>query len=364
MRDIKPADQTAQYHHCLIMGGGGFRFGYYLGMYAALADAGKKPDLVLATCGGAIAAGIIKSFPDDAARKNWLCSENLYEFWRAHRVNPHATVTRALGGVIKRWTLGAGVRSIPDLHQDYQFDIPADMPLPPAGTPPAQGLDVAIVAGRLLYAKDETGAPRGQRHLFEQTVFANERVARLLERMPAPASSPERGAATVSKTLGVKTDMPLAHAVRASVSDMYLFRCHEHQGAHYTGGIIDLQPVELAQSLANHVTLECKSPYNRLIEQPAMRSVFGADGNRRLRSIQQIPNLTWIDTSDMEAELPSTPVTRRIHWHRNRIGLETPLTHREYVLLMRRQWKYGYERAHSRLRHAEEKILLHPATEP
>jgi predicted acylesterase/phospholipase RssA len=47
----------------MVMGGGGFRFGIYIGMYAALRQAGKAPDVLLASCGGAIAAAIIHN-PD------------------------------------------------------------------------------------------------------------------------------------------------------------------------------------------------------------------------------------------------------------------------------------------------------------
>ena len=58
----------------MVLSGGGFRFGIYLGMYAAARDAGRAPDLVLASCGGAIAAAVIHTLPDPAAQKAWLAS--------------------------------------------------------------------------------------------------------------------------------------------------------------------------------------------------------------------------------------------------------------------------------------------------
>jgi hypothetical protein len=51
-------------------------------------------------------------------------------------------------------------RRIPDLFQDYLFDIPPDLPLPPEMSYPAAPA-LAIVAGRLLYGQDEVGTLRG-----------------------------------------------------------------------------------------------------------------------------------------------------------------------------------------------------------
>jgi hypothetical protein len=63
---VRPMTQESYkpYKRCMVMGGGGFRFGIYIGMYAALRQAGKAPDVLLASCGGAIAAAIIHNLPD------------------------------------------------------------------------------------------------------------------------------------------------------------------------------------------------------------------------------------------------------------------------------------------------------------
>ena len=70
-----------RYQQCMVMAGGGFRFGIYLGLYAAARDAGQAPDLVLASCGGAIAAALIHREPDVARQKAWLASPEMYNFW-------------------------------------------------------------------------------------------------------------------------------------------------------------------------------------------------------------------------------------------------------------------------------------------
>ena len=77
-----------KYQRCMVFAGGGFRLGIYLGMYAAARDAGRAPDLLLATCGGAVAAPLVQALPDDAQRKAWLSSPQMYQFWGSPRRRP------------------------------------------------------------------------------------------------------------------------------------------------------------------------------------------------------------------------------------------------------------------------------------
>ena len=63
-----------------VFSGGGTRYALYLGMYAAMQHYDVKPDLLIATCGGSIAANIINSFATDEQRKAFIQSEELYRF--------------------------------------------------------------------------------------------------------------------------------------------------------------------------------------------------------------------------------------------------------------------------------------------
>ena len=70
--------QPQKYQQCMVLSGGGFRFGIYLGMYAAACDAGRAPGPVLASCGGAIAAAVIPTLPDPVDQKAWLASPEMH----------------------------------------------------------------------------------------------------------------------------------------------------------------------------------------------------------------------------------------------------------------------------------------------
>lgn len=332
-----------KYDRCLVMGGGGFRFGYYLGIFAAMQKQGKAPDLLLASCGGAIAAGMIQAFTEDDNRKEWLSSRIMYQFWLELQSSRNATIARTLSGVIKRRLAKGSSSTFPDLFSDYLFDIPQELPLPPPEQEKAK-IGVAIIAGQLLYEEQDVNRPRNGRKLFAETVFCEQRAADLLEGMLAPAGLDSWGDSAVSPGLLTNVQAPIHEAVRASVSDMFLFRCHRYKDKYFTGGVIDLLPIEIANKLANKVILEIKGLHDEFISIPALRTVFGSDGNRRLSHVLGQPAHQWIDTSDMELALAEGQIQRQIVWRRNRIELIMPNSHDAYVKMIDAQWHYGYER--------------------
>lgn len=334
-------DKT-KYQRCMVMAGGGFRFGYYLGMYAAAREMGKAPDLLLASCGGSIAAAVIQALPDDAARRQWLASRPMYDFLRGLRSTRKAALGRAFVHAARRGLRPHSAALVPDLFDDYMFDIPARLPLPPLAE---ASVAIAIVGARMLFEPEDVGQPRAGRKLFAEAVFGDARTVALLEGARSPMHDVRWGDHAIAPRLIADAAMPVADAVRISISDMFYFRCHTHEDSHYSGGVIDLFPIEVAHMLADSVIMERKAPFNRLLALPALRSVFGIDGNVRLRHVHAQHADLWIDTSDMESALKSHGVRKRLAFHRNRILLTPAPDYNSYVANIDAQWKFGYERA-------------------
>ncbi|MES2933623.1 MAG: patatin-like phospholipase family protein [Pseudomonadota bacterium] len=346
-----------KYQRCMVMAGGGFRFGYFLGMYAAAVETGNRPDLLLASCGGSIAAAIIHALPDDGARKDWVSSAAMYDFLCSLQSTPKAAIHRTVLHAVKRRLQSGRAEWIPDLFDDYFFDIPAQLPLPlPAAIPEVA---LAIVGGKILFTQSEVGQPRAGRKLFAETVFCNARSAALLEGMQAPLSELQWGDNTVAPALLTDISMPIGDAVRISISDMFYFRCHSHGTSHYTGGVIDLFPIEVAHRLANHVTMEIKSPFNQTLSIPAWRAVLGIDGNARLRHVHRQVADVWVDASDVDTVLANNSMQKKLAWRQNRIRLIMPPTHASYVADVEAQWQYGYRRALEAFGHAEPNHTQH-----
>lgn len=336
-------NQVKKYKRCLVLAGGGFRFGIYLGMYAAACESGRAPDILLASCGGALAASIIAGLPDDEQRKNWLTSEDMYRFWCALKSSPQAGIVHTLAQAAKRGLLRDSAKTIPDLFNEYLFEIPADLPLPSLPYQ-EQSVATAIIGGKLLFSEKEVGQQRGNRKLFAETVFCEERVAGLLAGMSSPLAHPRWGEHAISEQLLCDSTTPTKTAARISITDMYYFRCHSHVDENYFGGVLDLFPIEVARCLADEVMMEFKQSFDQAFSIPAWRSVLGLDGNARLRYVNGQAIDVRIDTSDVAIALAKENVQKKLDWRHNRIHLVMPATYATYVSYMEAQWQYGYER--------------------
>ena len=337
---MHPMNTHEQYRRCLVLAGGGFRFAYYLGVHAAAEDSARKPDVLLASCGGAIAAAVIAALPDADARRDWVAGPEMYAFLRAIRSTPLAAPLRTLGAAGLRWLLRAPAARSADLRRDYLFELPDVLPLPQQPEDDAPAL--AIVGARLLYDPAQAGARRGAQPLFGEVVFGPARVAALLDGTPAPAADPRWSAGAVDPVLRVEADVAPADAARISIADMFYFRSHDVAGRHYSGGVIDLFPIELARRLAREVIMERKMPFNRWLALPALRAVFGIDGAARLRHMHAQTADAWFDTRDAREVLRAHGIGKRIDWRGNRVALVVPPTHDAYAAQVRAQWDYGY----------------------
>ncbi|MFC0168636.1 patatin-like phospholipase family protein [Pseudoduganella danionis] len=347
--DPLSAPAAQPYQRCMVLGGGGFRFGIYIGMYAALRAAGQAPDVLLASCGGAIAATIIHHLPDPAAQRAWLSSQAMYQFWCSLRSTPQANLAGTLLAAARRKLSSANAPVIPDLFGDYLFEIPPQLPFPPDSGQPE--VAVAIIGGKLLFDASEIGQPRRERKLFAETVFCDARSAALLAHMKAPLSSARWGQHAIANELLLEQGATLDQAARISIADMYYFRCQPYNGDEYIGGVLDLFPVEIARRLGHEVIMEFKEAFDQVFSIPAWRAVLGINGNARLRYANTHLADIRIDSSDVSHTLARQQLQQKLHWRRNRIELTMPPTYEEFVRFMDDQWQFGYDRAEEALRH-------------
>jgi predicted acylesterase/phospholipase RssA len=331
----------------MVMGGGGFRFGIYIGMYAALRQAGRAPDVLLASCGGAIAAAIIHNLPEPEEQRAWLSSPEMYRFWCGLKSTQHAALLDTLLRAAKRKLSSAGAPVIPDLFNYYLFEIPPQLPFPPAsGTPE---VDVAIIGGKLLFGQADVGQPRNGRKLYAETVFCGERAAAALRGMESPLADARWGEHAVAREMLIDGATSITEAARISIADMIYFRCQPHRGDEYIGGVLDLFPVEIARRLGDEVIMEFKEAFDQVFSIPAWRTVLGFDGNARLRYANSHLADMRIDSSDVSVVLEKQQMQQKLHWLRNRIELAMPPSYATFVQHMSDQWNYGHERAREAL---------------
>ncbi len=325
----------------MVMAGGGFRFGCYLGMHAAAEEEGLAPDLLIGACGGAIAAAVIHALPDKDARMAWLTSPQLYEFQRAITSSPQAVWWRVLPNLLKRalWPQSSACMRASALSEGM-FALPP-LPVLPATT--GEGPDVAIIGARVSPCAEKTSGHANAKCRLHETVFGPTRVARLLNGHKTWAA--QLANSTVDAVLDCNTGMRLSDAVRISIADPYYFSLVEAQSQKWSGGLVDLFPIEIAQALAERVWMERKRPFNVWYAQPAVRAVYGVEGNARRQQAQAQSADVWIDTQDVSRVLQQETTGKGVDVRSGRIVLRPAENHAAFARQMTSQWHYGRERA-------------------
>lgn len=183
-------------------------------------------------------------------------------------------------------------------------------------------------------------------------------------------------------------DMPLATAIRASINDMFYFPPTSHafhtdkskdmnkhrnkdkksDSTHKTeqqictlmGGVIDLLPIELACQLADTVYAEYKSPFDGLLAEPAIHSIFGFKANNRRADWHRFKhptgNIHWIDTADIHSQKPAhniPPISnRKMKLTQGYIDIKHP-SYDDFVDIMQKQYEYGYNKTMNTINNEE-----------
>ena len=382
------------YERVQLFSGGGSRFAYYLGSYAALVAHDLKPDIIVGTCGGSLSAYLVNLAPDPKDLQELMCSRELYRVITAIRhVAPDEANKRLkiryMAQAFKRWRLtkqkANGQRQqqadnyeriLDELQQLAIFRVDNE----------EQWLDelsgfslkhnnnlcnptapeIAIIASRLYpTANQGTTASNSVHNDFrlQELLFAPPRLAALdliAEKLNSPAHTFANGRITQSvKTL---TKWDFAPAIRASMADMYyLPPTHIAALGWCLGGVINLTPIELACQLGHSVFAETKAGYDSWLAAPAIQRVFGFDPNERLAQVQgfdstetlpradsvetspRVNQLHWLPFADNAQQLARQHVQKRFNIRQ----MTVELIHSDYdgfVQQMQAQWQYGYQR--------------------
>ncbi|TWV82998.1 patatin-like phospholipase family protein [Moraxella sp. VT-16-12] len=361
------------YRRAVVFAGGGLRFGYYLGVYQALCETGKRPDIVLAICGGAFAAAFLELAPEPKMALVLLQSPTAYQMFcrfygvvPAHRMafvlpatrrfislkpdkSKHALSQKTLDSLYSQalfaikdegdYPLWQSDKLTQILSQDLTQNLaqnPAQIPtnLP---SPSEQTIASLMVLSRLQTV--DTGYC--WQSLLRPSAAVSADVCTWLDGVPCVLHDhqPKRVAPTVAVQ-----DLPLAVAVRASISDMYYLSPTHHDGQTLFGGVLDLTPVELASVLADEVFIDDKTPYDKLLASPAIGSCFGFDPNVRLSEVKQKTHpamVHWLPLADSRRHVPAL-IGKRFHWQKGCIQGVYP-TFNTFKQIAHQQYHYGYQ---------------------
>lgn len=378
------------YERVQLFSGGGSRFGYYLGSYAALVEHDLAPDIIVGTCGGSLSALLVQIAPDPKQLQQLVQSRELYRVIKAIRhVATHEASTRLKlrysANAIQRWRLSRQFFSskrqyqadsyeqlLDELQQLAMFRVDNEtqwldelLQFLPIGSDtnnfnnPAP--DIAIIASRLQQMADASSVTNSTAQL-QELLFAPKRLlladsnASTTNMLTSSVHDTANG--RINQSVKMLTEWDMVTAVRASMADMYyLSPIHNVDLGWCLGGVINLTPIELACTLADTVFAETKAGYDSWLAAPAIKRIFGFDPNQRLAQVHNFSlpmlhhsksnnknnsQLHWLPFADNGQQLIGS-VRKRF----NLKQMTVELVHHGYdgfVQTMQAQWQYGYQR--------------------
>ncbi|MFT5120319.1 MAG: putative acylesterase/phospholipase RssA [Psychrobacter glaciei] len=381
------------YERVQIFSGGGSRFAYYLGSYAALVAHDLTPDIIVGTCGGSLSAYLVNLAPDPKDLQELMCSRELYRVITAIRhITPDEANKRLkiryMTQALKRWRLSRHAsnrqkqqqadsykRLLDELQQLAMFRIDNEgqwlnelsrfSPKQNNNSFNTAAPEIAIIASRLYQTPTADNSVYDEFKL-QELLFAPPRLA-VSEHFDEMLNAPAYTFANrrIHQSVNVVKQWAFNSAVRASMADMYYLPPTPIDDLGWClGGVINLTPIELACQLGQTVFAETKAGYDTYLASPAIQRVFGFDPNERLaqvhgyqpmemsslvKSERNSRQLHWLPFADNGQQLAGQHVQKRF----NIKQMTVELIHSDYdgfVQQMQAQWQYGYQRTANYIR--------------
>lgn len=316
----------------LILQGSGFQTALHLGIYDALVEMNRAPDIVVSTCGGSVAAAFIRAYPDRQERMRVLLGVDFHAYLRAiaptDRMPPSLLFTGAWSDAFTSSLLPAiGLGPL------AQADLDLDRPNRALGAP-----SFLVVTGQ---AREGSPAPFPR---FRETYFTDRDTARYLQNRESTIGRDYPNSRVDVETLTETPDAATAGRVfLASIADPLLFPPVSIQDRHYVTGAINLHPLELARDLADDVTLIYPNEFDTLVESQVFERFFGYDPNVRAQAVRDQDANHWVDLTDVSTRYKSLDLNPHVTLT-GAVQSGVPATWREYRERVRELYRLGYER--------------------
>ncbi|MBI2609297.1 MAG: patatin-like phospholipase family protein [Deltaproteobacteria bacterium] len=328
----------------VILAGSSFNFALHLGILAALHESGLHPDVIIASCGGALAEAIINKFPDCEDQKKYIQSLEFYNLLHKAKLQ-NDFIPYLLFRLTKmklQHSLSKFFSYTPDFLDRNIFHISKtlDLPLFDRFFSPTTPRFI-MTAGRLIQDHSK---------FLQEVFFTDVETAKLLKDFPSPIATqfPHSFLKTETATL---TDWKFSEAARAAIADPFLLNPFEKEGVLYFSGSIDLYPLELAAKLSQRIIM-LYSPLFRSIDQIVLRHFYGYDNIQRYQFItSQTAVERWIDISDYQEFMKNNGFDPQSHYIKGKVVNGTPVDKKEFFRKASAQWDYGWQRAQEALSH-------------
>ncbi len=294
--------ETKPFHRVVVFSGGGFEFAQFLGAMEALEESDKKPDLIIASCGGSIAAAIIANFDDPNLRRQFLFSYKFKDFVRSSQANKNILSVSAGYAWLNRRKKEANLNLIPSIFSDYLIEAPVNLPLPEMNISfSSSQIPMIIIGGKVLFTAAQVGQQKKEK-LFREIYFTSPQIASYLKDFKSPVGQ-NFVSSSIALDTEVKTDIGVMLAARAAATNPMVFPPVQISHDYYVGGSINLYPLELARELGEEVIMSFGEDFSEHSGVPVIKAAFQFDANERLRSITNQSANWWTDASDRSSAI-------------------------------------------------------------
>ncbi len=333
------------YKRVVLFSGGGTRLALYGGMFEALEEMGLRPDLLIASCGGAFASVVINAFSTHAQRKAFFQSMEYFHFIMNLKLSHYRKLYKMGWFACQKMINPKRAPWIENIFDRYLVEMPQDLaPSFPslANISFSKTLPTIIVGSKILFNPLGVGQQRGQRKLFQKVLVTDISTARIIPQNGLKLASQNYTQSAVEEEILIKTNLSILEAARLSMSDMFYLSPFKQQQEYFLGGVVDLLPFEVGDCLAQSVILERKQGYTAL-EEGLIRSVFGFSANARLEEVNA-HQAYWIDTRDATLALQGHYPQKKIDWKKFEVCLSLPKSYEQFQEDSEKQWQYGYQK--------------------
>ncbi len=299
-----PVSEAKPYKRAVIFSGGGYQFSQFLGVMEALEEAGKKPDLIIASCGGGLAAALVANLPTAKMRRDFIMSPGFKNMLRSTNATPKINSLTSLISWLMRRKQEGDERLVPSIFEEHLVNVPDVLPMEEFNRSfSSSSLPVVIVGAKVLFSKEKIGhrfTPKEK--LYREVLFTSPDVARYFKEVVTSQGTWTERSSIESKA-EVVTDISLTEAARAAISSPFFFRPAFLNGEYYVGGTVNLYPLELAKSLADEVITSFGDDFSEIAGVPVVKATYQFNPNERLQNVNDMYADYWIDNSDRETFL-------------------------------------------------------------
>lgn len=300
-----PYQESERDELAMVFNGGDLRTGLLLGILAGFEEQGMVPDMIIATCGGALAAMVAHTIQSNEDRLAFVASPGFYQVLREVKFNEKFdSVGKAFGLVLKFYSVYGTFNIIPDIFNEYIMEVPMSMGLDPITEEfsPQGEIPVIMVSAKVLYQQRDAQKWRRGRKLFQQVLFTDDSTAQRLQGLTSHFSQQKNS--PIAPQVEVITTATLDDAMRTSLVEPFWMVPKEIDGQQFIGGAIDLYPIELAKRLAKKIVMLQNLPFD-FMAMGAINGAYRIDMSKRYQKVftERRDDIDYlIDTRDFPNE--------------------------------------------------------------